>query len=362
MARAGEEAFAEVLAKNMARDAMNTAHSLTADICKDLKSTTANLEKYGILEVEGVKLEKINGEYHLKTETGTLRLSELSDVRLSGAEQFDKLANVLSEAQYTKWIEELKNPGFRTDKEFAQSLEKSLSPPVTEARDVRYGKSWTQSAKELLNTDIAKWVVQFGALAGVTYLVCESIATQSTGCWLVDIKTGNKIQKVSGGESQCNCGGKPPESQPDTTLAEHAGLCEMYCDDLKDAAIRTPDMWSDCLVSCACKMKGSNGPVLQKKQYGFKWIKEDAWSVFTGIVAGAGAFINDITEAGLDIVKQIANPGFLKWLIPVIIIVIIIAIVVPIVVDAAKKKKMGGGALASYGWDGWSEWDGWSDI
>lgn len=214
--------------------------------------------------------------------------------------------------------------------------------------------NWSSSGKEKFDKDVDNaskrssggGYLKYIALAGVTYAFCEAYAKKNNGCWLVDSNTNNKVVKVSGNESQCNCGGTPPDKQDNIVYKSHATYCLQACESNKDPDPGVLTDWSLCGETCYCVDKQGKA---HPHQYHFEWVNMDAWGAFGNILGDIGGKVADITDDILDIVdtigKSLANFAKYWWVILIVLAVIgaIVAIAVLVPKNSKKNKGVEGG-------------------
>lgn len=267
----------------------------------------------------------------------------------------DRLATVLDESEMKTVQDAITGSGKSID-ELTDGLTQSKAYQASKKQktkaQTKYDNLETPDGQGKFNTDVKKLVVKTALLAGVTYAVCAGFAAKMNGCYIIDTNTGERLQKVSGGESTCSCGRMSPDT-PDgnDVYLEHAAACEDYCEKVGDPPAGVQTNWAQCDTSCSCKTKEGK---VSSQQFGFEYVEMDAWDVFTDMAANAGYYVADIVEEGIEIIEELAESGgkFLEflakfWWIFLIIIVVAVALGVGIKFGTAAKNNKNSSSSSS---------------
>jgi hypothetical protein len=287
----------------------------------------------------------IDGKRYIKSKkTGKMiEFEKVFDPNKPPDTAMTRLADILDESEMKTVQDAITGSGKSID-ELTDGLTQSKAYQASKKQktkaQTKYDNLETADGQGKFNNDVKKLVGKTALLAGVTYALCSGLAAKLNGCYLVDSATGERIQKLSGGESTCSCGKLPPDSAEGSSVySEHAAACDYYCTSVEDPEPGVQTNWAQCDTSCACKTKEGK---TSSQQYEFEWVNMDAWDVFTDTLANAGYFVTDVVEEGIDIAKEAveAVAGALKyWWIFLIVGVVAVGLGLGIHYGMAAKKK-----------------------
>ena len=337
MATAAGKATAEAITKSLGSSVSNAFEVGVSTIGRSIDDQAAALKALGVDEFH-VKIDGVDYIQSKEFPDRKIKLSDwLDDVKYPRGDMYYRLADVLSPDEMSTSVQKNVNvKEIATQKAYNDALARSAQQRG--AAEASFGKVETTAQKTKMQRALDVLFNKYTFFAGLTVALFAGIASRQNGCYLVDGE-GQRLQKVSGGESTCSCGKMPPEKTSNSYYSEHALVCQKFCESDKNAGKQTD--WEQCDTSCSCKNKDGT---LSETQYFFKMVKMDIWDAFTNTLANVGYYVTEVVDDVIDIAKDALGglTGILKyWWVFLIVVVVIIGLAVGLKygLDADKKKK-----------------------